>query len=53
LVYVPDYRQEVNKLTKMTELLLKDRKLRALFSGMIGTGVAFVALIIAAGVLYF
>jgi hypothetical protein len=39
-------------MTRITELLIKDRKLRALFSGMIGTGAAFVALVIVAGVLY-
>jgi hypothetical protein len=37
---------------KITELLAKDRKLRALFTGMVGSGVAFVSLMVIAGVMY-
>ena len=38
--------------TKILELLAKDRKLRAIFSGMVGSGTAFVCLIVITGVMY-
>jgi hypothetical protein len=37
---------------KITELLATDKKLRALFSGMIGSGAALIGLVIMAGVMY-
>ena len=37
---------------RITGLMAKDKKLRALFSGMVGSGAAFVALVIMAGVMY-
>ena len=37
---------------KITDILIKDRKLRAIFSGMIGSGAVFIGIVIMAGVMY-
>jgi len=39
--------------TNILQLIAKDRKLRAIFSGIISTGAVFVALVVIAGVMYF
>ena len=38
--------------TKILELLAKDRKLRAIFSGMVSSGTVFIGLVVIAGVMY-